>query len=132
MHSVSATATHASVQPVEQHAGMAPHTAITQGSAPQSWAARVSQLASHEALPQHVDCCAHTLSTQGLRHVATVSAAPTSQAECEHAAVGPQPPQSAAHDVQSSPMSHTPLPQQPPHVLSASPTHWLSHAVVQQ
>lgn len=57
---VLALSTQACVQPVEQHAGMAAHTATTHGSEPQSCAARMLHEASHDALPQQPGFCAHT------------------------------------------------------------------------
>jgi len=128
-----ALSTQGCVQLAVQHPGIAPHTAVTQGSAPQSWAASTWQDVSHEALPQQAGCCAQTVSAQGSWHARALSAAPGSQTACGQVAPTGQGPQSAAHDVQSSPPLQVPLPQHGvPQALAASLTHWASHAVMQQ
>jgi hypothetical protein len=128
----SAASTHAAVHPEVQHAGVAAHTAVTHGSAPQSWPARAWQLVSHEALPQHVGFCAQTASTQGSWHLVGLSAAPVVQTVCGHAGVPAQGPQSAGQPLQSSPVLQVPSPQQSPQVVPASDTHCPSHVLVQQ
>jgi hypothetical protein len=128
-----ALSTQACVQPALQHAGTAPQTAVTHGSAPQSWAASTWQDVSQEALPQQLGFCAQTVSAHGSRHRLVASAAPVSQTPCAHVGVGAQGPQSAWHELQSSPALQVPLPQHGVlHMLPASVTHWLSHAVMQQ
>lgn len=113
---------------------MAAQTEVTQGSAPQSCAARMLQSVFHDPLPQHEGFCAHTGPTHASRHLVVSSAAPISQTEWGQLAVGAQGPQSAAHLLQSSLPLHTPLPQHLPQAgsASASLTHWASQLVVQQ
>lgn len=130
---VFARSTQACVQLCVQHEGIAAHTAETQGSGPvQSCAARFWQDASQLALPQQAGFCAQTAVVQGSWHEAVGSAAPVRQTECGHVAGGGHAPQSAAQEVQVSPLLQTPLPQQAPHIWFASFTHWPSQFIVQQ
>lgn len=88
--------------------------------------------ASHVALPQHAGFCAHTCWTQASRHFCGSSGPPTAHTECAQVGAGAHGPQSDAQLLQSSVLSHLPLPQQEPHVWLAALAHCASHAMVQQ